>query len=57
MKTAKFTKPLTIALHPEVFARIKQITDIENISIAEWVRVTVDAALLKIEDKEVSQNK
>jgi hypothetical protein len=57
MKTAKFTKPLTIALHPEVFARIKQITDIKNISIAEWVRVTVDAALLKIEDKEVSQNK
>jgi hypothetical protein len=56
MKTAKFTKPLTIALHPEVFARIKQITDIENISIAEWVRVTVDAALLKIEDQEASDN-
>jgi hypothetical protein len=56
MKTAKFTKPLTIALHPEVFARIKQITDIKNISIAEWVRVTVDAALLKIEDQEASDN-
>ncbi len=56
MKTAKFTKPLTIALHPEVFTKIKQITDENNISIAEWVRNTVDAALLKTKDQEVSQN-
>lgn len=35
MKTAKFTKPLTIALHPEVYAAIKQITDERKISIAE----------------------
>lgn len=54
MKTAKFTKPLTIALHPDVFTRIKQITDQDNISIAEWVRNAVDAALLKSEDKGVS---
>lgn len=56
MKTAKFTKPLTIALHPEVFARIKQITDDDKISIAEWVRDAVDAALSNINDEEVSQN-
>jgi hypothetical protein len=45
MRTAKFNKPLTIALHPEVFDRVKQITDQEKRSMADWVRVAVDQAL------------
>ena len=45
MKTARFTKALTIALKPEAYEQIKQITDAEQISIAEWVRDAVDTAL------------
>jgi len=47
MKTAQYTKPLTIALHPEVYAQIKQITDERKISIAEWIRDAVDSAIEK----------
>lgn len=45
MRTARFNKPLTIALHPEVFDRIKEITDKEQRSLADWVREAVDQAL------------
>jgi hypothetical protein len=47
MKTAQYTKALTVSLRPDVFDRIKQITDERNISIGQWVRNAVDAALLK----------
>ena len=52
MKTARFTKALTIALNPEAYGQIKQITDAEQISIAEWVRNAVDTALGKHQPKE-----
>jgi hypothetical protein len=52
MKTALFTKPLTIALNPAIFDRIKRITDNEQISMAEWVRDAVDAALNNIKREE-----
>ena len=52
MKTARFTKALTIALNPEAYEQIKQITDAEQISIAEWVRDAVDAALKTNQQKE-----
>jgi len=45
MKTAQYTKALTVSLRPDVFDRIKQITDERNISIGQWVRNAVDAAL------------
>ena len=45
MRTARFNKPLTIAMHPEVFDRIKEITDKEQRSLADWVREAVDQAL------------
>jgi hypothetical protein len=45
MRIAKFSKPLTIALHPEVFDRVKQITDDEKRSMADWVREAVDQSL------------
>ena len=47
MKTAQYTKALTVSLRPDVFDRIKQITDEHNISIGEWIRDAIDAALLK----------
>ena len=52
MKTAKFTKSLTISLQPEVFERIKKITDKEQISISEWTRTAVEMALKNTEWEE-----
>jgi len=46
MKTARFNKPLTIALAPEVYEEIKAITDDRGISMAEWVRAAVQIALV-----------
>ena len=45
MRTTRFSKPLTIALHPEVFDRVKQITDVQARSMADWVREAVDQVL------------
>ena len=45
MKTQQFQKALTFALPMEHFEQIKQITDDERISIAEWVRDAVEMAL------------
>ena len=38
MREAKFTKSLTVALPIDVYQKIKQITDDEKISLAQWVR-------------------
>jgi hypothetical protein len=45
MKTAKYTKSLTVALRPEAYDQIKAITDEGKISMADWVRAAVDGAL------------
>ena len=45
MITKQYTKALTFALPPEHFEQIKQITDKQQISIAEWVRDAVAMAL------------
>jgi predicted DNA-binding protein len=47
MKQAIFTKSLTISMPPENYEQIKQITDAKQISMAEWVREAVYAALEK----------
>ena len=52
MKTAQYTKSLTVSLRPEVFDQIKQITDERQISIGEWVRDAVELALGKHLPKE-----
>jgi len=52
MRTAQFTKPLTFALHLEVYEEIKNICDAEKISMAQWVRAAVDAALENKKQKE-----
>lgn len=45
MKKAKYKKAFSVALQPEVFERIKAITDEHEISMAEWFREAVNAAL------------
>ena len=48
MRKSQFSKALTIALSPDHFKQIKQITDEQQISMAEWVRNAVAAALNSI---------
>ena len=45
MKEAKFTKSLTVALPIDVHQKIKQITDDEKISMAQWVRQAISETL------------
>ena len=52
MRKSQFSKALTIALSPDHFEQIKQITDEQQISIAQWVRDAVDAALKTNKRKE-----
>ena len=47
MKQAAFTKSLTISMPPEQYEQIKEVTDQERISMGEWVRNAIDAALEK----------
>jgi len=48
MRKAKFKKQLTIAIPPEHFEEIQKITDDQEISLAEWIRDAVAAALKNI---------
>jgi tRNA isopentenyl-2-thiomethyl-A-37 hydroxylase MiaE len=52
MKTQQFQKALTFALPLEHFEQIKEITDVRQISIAEWVRDAVAMALNNIKREE-----
>ena len=52
MKTAQYTKSLTVSLRPEVFDQIRRITDEKKISIGEWVRDVIETALSTIQPKE-----
>jgi len=45
MREAKFTKSLTVALSVEDYQKIKEITDDEKISMAQWVRRAIHTAL------------
>jgi hypothetical protein len=45
MREAKFVKSLSVALPADVYQKIKQITDNEKISMAQWVRRAVNLAL------------
>ncbi len=45
MREAQFVKSLTVALPEDVYQKIKEITDDEKISMAQWVRRAVNQAL------------
>jgi len=52
MKQAQYTKSLTISVPPSQYEQIKKITDDRQISMAEWVRDAVAAALTKNQQEE-----
>lgn len=52
MKQAQYTKSLTISMPPEHYEQIKQKTDEQQVSMAEWVRDAVAAALTTNQPKE-----
>jgi len=54
MKEARFTKPLTVGLQPEVYDQIKKFTDEKRISMAQWLREIADKALENHPEKEES---
>jgi hypothetical protein len=45
MIKATYTKSLTISVAPGQYEQVKEITDQKQISMSEWVRDAVDAAL------------
>jgi len=45
MRKAKFNRPLTIAFNNEMFQKIKQISDDQEISMASWIRQAIDKIL------------
>ncbi len=55
MKTASFTKALTVALSEETYLKIKEITDEKNISMGEWVRIATGKALNNEHDKTTTE--
>ena len=52
MRKARFKKQLTIAISQDDFEQIKRITDSNEISLAEWFRDAVKAALQTNQPKE-----
>lgn len=48
MRKAKFKKRLTITISEKHFEQIQRITDDQEISLAEWIRDAVAAALNNI---------
>jgi hypothetical protein len=61
MRYAKFTKPLTVALPPEVYDVLKEKSDSERISMAELVRdilrETVLPSLQQSEGEQIAKEK
>jgi predicted DNA-binding protein len=47
MKTAQYTKSLTVALRQEIYDRIKAITDESGISMADWIREASEKSLVE----------
>jgi len=56
MRVRQFSNSLSVALSQDHFDQIKQITDAEKISMAEWVRNAVDMALIKNQQQENINN-
>ncbi len=45
MKTASFTKALTVALPEGTYLKIREITNQKRISMGEWVRLAAERAM------------
>ena len=57
MRYAKFTKPLTVSLPPDVYDVLKEKSDSERISMAELVRDILRETVLLSLQSDGSQNK
>ena len=53
MREAKYIKPISIALSPEMYDTVKRITDEKKISMSEWFRA---AAEEKLKDSNEEEN-
>ena len=54
MRTKQFSRSLSVALPEDHFEQIKQITDDEQISMAEWVRNVMAEKLENIQQEATS---
>ena len=52
MRKAHFTKTLSMAISPELYGKIRKITDEKNISISEWFRDVAGNYLTNVTKKE-----
>ena len=52
MRKAQFSKSLTVAMRPETFQQVKEITDQQDTSMADFVRFAVETALSALNEKE-----
>jgi len=55
MKKKIFTRPLSITLEKGIYERIKQLTDLSEVSISEWVRGAIDMRMFS-DMREMSQS-
>jgi len=56
MRVRQFSNSLSVALSQDHFDQIKKITDEKQISMSQWVREAVAAALEKIQQEEDLKN-
>ena len=52
MREAQFTKPISIALSPEMYDTVKRITDEGKISMSEWFRDAAEKSLANSNEEE-----
>jgi hypothetical protein len=52
MKEAIFTKSISINLAEDTFEKIKEITDLQRVSISEWFRGAAELALNAKQEEE-----
>jgi hypothetical protein len=45
MKRARYTKGISLSLAPDQYEKIRNITDEQEISVAEWFRAMVEQVL------------
>jgi predicted CopG family antitoxin len=57
MRQAKFTRPLTISLSPDVYDVLKEMSDAERISMAECVRGLLAEMVAPYLDRDADQSK
>ena len=50
MREARFVKPLSVNLSDEMYQKIKEVTDQERVSMAEWIRKIAEKAIFELEN-------